>query len=198
VFELFTHVHCNERVQSVRWLYVNTSGSYSRGHSQSELSYECRSDSQWLPSYGYLKLNMIWSSRRISGPFMRLAALEIRCSSSPIFTLRSHTTFFAQPHGNLVRSGDGSGHSADHHDQSIGQGTAYSGTASRVDWNVGRPVTMKYICTRVLYRLNHLEFLPISFVNVQNQTCVRVTFLTGNDLRIRSWVLTLSHRTHCM
>jgi hypothetical protein len=32
--------------------------------------------------------------------------------------------------------------SADHHDQSIGQGTASSGTLLRVYWNVGFPVTL--------------------------------------------------------
>jgi hypothetical protein len=60
-------------------------------------------------SYGF---KMIWSLRRTSGSFMGLAASKIRCSSSPLFTLRSNTRFFMQPHTFKLRgarSGDRSG-----------------------------------------------------------------------------------------
>jgi hypothetical protein len=52
-------------VQAVRRLCVNTSGSYSWGHSQTEMSHEHGSDSQRLRSYGYLKFKMIWTLQNI-------------------------------------------------------------------------------------------------------------------------------------
>jgi hypothetical protein len=64
------------------------------------------------------------------------------CSSSLLFNLHSYTVFFMKlGEWGLVTA---VANSADHHDQSIAEGIAHSGTLSRADWNVRCPVTLKY------------------------------------------------------
>jgi hypothetical protein len=70
----------------------------------SQKCHENDSDSYRLRSYGYLKFKMVWSLRRTSGSFMRLAVPKIRrCNSSLLFTLLSHTMFYMQPWRTEVR-----------------------------------------------------------------------------------------------
>jgi hypothetical protein len=100
-------------MQSVQWLYVITSGSYSWGNSQSEISYEHR---PVLNGYG---AKGIWNSRR-SEPYVQhrgySCVLQNRKFDDvvPLFCLicvRSPCFSCNPTHGNLgrVRSGDRSG-----------------------------------------------------------------------------------------
>jgi hypothetical protein len=127
-------------VQSVQWFC-----QYFLIHSRSEMSNEHRSDSRQLRSYEYLKFKVTWALRKTTGPFMRLAASKIRwCKlfSSVYFA-------FIRNVYHVIKETVGEwgpvtvvANSADHHDQSIGQATAHSGTPSGVHWNVGLPVTL--------------------------------------------------------
>jgi hypothetical protein len=72
VFFLLYFMLLYAAIQGVTWLRVSTSGSYSWGHSQSEISYKHRYDSQRFRSYGYFKFKMICTLRRTSGSLIRL------------------------------------------------------------------------------------------------------------------------------
>jgi hypothetical protein len=95
------------------------------------MSCESMPYSQLFQSYGIL------NSR-----FILLAASDIQqCSFSRLYIVYCiHTSCILWKSRGLVTAGV---NSRDNHDQSIGQGTAHSGTRSRVDWNVGCAVRLE-------------------------------------------------------
>jgi hypothetical protein len=136
------------------------------------MSYEHRSDHERLWSYGYLKFKMIWTLSRTSGSSMRLAASKIRWHGSSRCV---HTRCFFENQA----------------EWSPATTVANSETPSRFIVKCGSaPSRSKHICHHVLCLFKFSWIYIHSSVTVFNRTHVRMTFLTGNDVRnkiLKNW-----------
>jgi hypothetical protein len=139
-------------------------------------AFEHRSNSQRLRSYEYFKFNTIWTLRRTSGAFMRLASSKILFHLLCVYT----PCFSCNPMKSLgVRSGESS-------DQFSGPPRPIhrSGNCS-FKFSVTCRLQCHFGSTSVLCFLSFMSSLISvhSSVTVENRTHVHMSFLTGNCLK---------------